>query len=151
MYTLSTDTSEAVQHVSRPLAVSMDDAVTLIEKITRSVAVLEAVQWAITLKERDELIGIIGFWRMAKEHCSAELGYILAQEQWGRGLISEAIAAVLGFGFEQLGLHKVEAIARPINKPLSGRWRERLCPGGSTAGRHPMQRRVRGFPLFREA
>jgi [ribosomal protein S5]-alanine N-acetyltransferase len=39
----------------------------------------------------------------------AILGYDLAREYWRRGLMSEAVAAVLRLGFEQMGLHRVEA------------------------------------------
>ncbi|MBP7515626.1 MAG: GNAT family N-acetyltransferase [Flavobacteriales bacterium] len=104
-----------MRHVSRPLVLTMDDAFTLIERITSSVAANDAVQWAMTLKDDDRLIGIIGFWRIIKEHHYAELGYMLARDQWGRGLMSEAIGAVLPCGFNMLGFHKVEAITRPTN------------------------------------
>lgn len=104
-----------MRHVSRPLALTMDDAFTLIERITSTVAANDAVQWAMTLKDDDRLIGIIGFWRIIKEHHYAELGYMLARDQWGRGLMSEAIGAVVACGFNVIGLHKVEAITRPTN------------------------------------
>ena len=37
------------------------------------------------------------------------LGYDLARPYWRRGLMSEAVAAVLRLGFEQTALHRVEA------------------------------------------
>src|ERR1039457_2072884 len=36
-------------------------------------------------------------------------GLVLARDYWRRGLMSEAVAAVLRFGFEQMALHRVEA------------------------------------------
>ena len=104
-----------MEHVSRPLAVSVADATALIELITTTVAANDAVQWAITPKEGDHLIGIIGFWRMEKEHHKAELGYMLLPDHWNQGYITEAIAAVVDFGFRTLGFHRVEAITRPEN------------------------------------
>jgi ribosomal-protein-alanine N-acetyltransferase len=104
-----------MQHVNRPLAKTMEDATALIELITTTVAANDAVQWAITVKGDDTLIGLIGFWRMVKEHHYAELGYMLAREHWGKGCITEAIAAVMPFGFNELGFHRVEAITRPVN------------------------------------
>jgi [ribosomal protein S5]-alanine N-acetyltransferase len=104
-----------MQHVSRPLAKTLEEATALIDRITATVAANDAVQWAMTLKGDDTFIGIIGFWRMEKQHHRAELGYMLAREQWGKGIISEAIGTVLAFGFNALGLHKVEAITRPAN------------------------------------
>lgn len=52
---------------------------------------------------------------MEKEHHKAELGYTLARDHWGKGIMSEAIAAVLHFGFNTYRFHRVEAITRPAN------------------------------------
>ncbi|MFZ1687750.1 MAG: GNAT family N-acetyltransferase [Flavobacteriales bacterium] len=104
-----------MQHVNRPLARTMDDASALIDLITSMVAANEAVQWAMTLRGDDTFIGLIGFWRIVKEHHYGELGYMLARDHWGKGLMSEAVAAVLDFGFHSLDFHKVEAITRPEN------------------------------------
>ncbi|MCC7503358.1 MAG: GNAT family N-acetyltransferase [Flavobacteriales bacterium] len=104
-----------MQHVNRPLAEGVEDAIALIERITIAVAANDAVQWAVTEKGHDTFIGLIGFWRMEKEHHKAELGYTLARDHWGKGITSEAIAAVLHFGFNTYGFHRVEAITRPAN------------------------------------
>ena len=104
-----------MQHVNRPLAATVEDAAALITLITTTVAANDAVQWAITMKDDDTFIGLIGFWRMVKEHHCGELGYMLARDHWGKGVISEAIGTVVPFGFDTLGFHKVEAITRPEN------------------------------------
>lgn len=44
-----------------------------------------------------------------------QLGYWLAPDYWGRGLMSEAVAAVLELGFEELGIDRVEAWHTPSN------------------------------------
>ncbi len=104
-----------MQHVNRPLAKTIEDASSLIDLINSMVAANDAVQWAITLKNEDVFIGLIGFWRVVKEHHYAELGYMLSRDHWGKGYISEAIGAVVPFGFNTLGFHRVEAITRPAN------------------------------------
>lgn len=104
-----------MQHVNRPMTATIADAIALIDLITGMVAANDAVQWAITLKGDDTFIGLIGFWRIAKEHHCGELGYMLSREHWGRGYASEAIAAVVPFGFTTLGFHRAEAITRPDN------------------------------------
>ena len=104
-----------MQHVNRPLARSMDDASELIELISSRTREKEAVHWAITVKGEDELIGLIGFWRLVKEHHYGELGYTLARGHWGHGYATEAIGAALDCGFRTLGLHRAEAITRPQN------------------------------------
>jgi ribosomal-protein-alanine N-acetyltransferase len=104
-----------MRHVNRPLAANMDDALALIELINSRGAAGESVQWAITLKGDDTFIGLIGFWRLVKEHHYAELGYTLMQAHWGQGYISEAVSAVVDHGFGSLGFHRIQAITRPQN------------------------------------
>ena len=45
----------------------------------------------------------------ALEHSRAELGYVLAQEYWGTGLMPEAVRRVIRFCFERIDLNRVEA------------------------------------------
>lgn len=106
---------EVMRHVNRPLAQTIDDASALIHQINTKTREHEAVHWAITVRGEDVFIGLIGYWRIVKEHHLAELGYMLAHAHWGKGYISEAIGAVVPCGFDALGLHRVEAITRPAN------------------------------------
>ena len=101
--------------VRRPLAASIDDAHALIAKIKGIQAAHDGAQWAITLKGDDTFIGLIGLWRIVKEHHRAELGYTLSRAHWGRGILTEAIAPVLDQGFRTFGCHSVEAICDPRN------------------------------------
>ena len=114
MFAMRSD-PRVMEHVDRPLAKTIEDASALIVLINTMVAANDALQWAITLKGYDEFIGLIGFWRIVKEHHYGELGYMLAHEHWGKGYISEAIGALFPFGFNTLGLHRIEAITRPEN------------------------------------
>ncbi|MEO8067847.1 MAG: GNAT family N-acetyltransferase [Flavobacteriales bacterium] len=101
--------------VRRPLATTIDDAHALIAKIQGIQAANEGAQWAITLRGNDTFIGLIGLWRIIKEHHRAELGYTLARAHWGKGIMSEAIQPVLDHGFKVFGCHSVEAITDPRN------------------------------------
>lgn len=55
----------------------------------------------------------------------AEVGYALASQCWGCGYMDEALRALLGYGFGELGLNRVEADIDPRNK-ASARSLERL-------------------------
>ena len=72
--------------------------------------------WGITLKESDTVIGTICYWRMQKEHYRAEIGYALHPAQQGKGMMDEALKAVLQYGFETMQLHSVEANVNPANE-----------------------------------
>ena len=74
------------------------------------------ISWAIALKSDPErMVGTFGFWRLIKEHFRAEIGYSLLPEFWRKGIMSEAISAILEYGFHQMGLHSVEANIDPEN------------------------------------
>lgn len=114
MFAMRSD-PQVMRYVNRPMATSVDDAVALIALINARITAQEAIHWALTRKGEDTFIGLIGFWRLVKEHHYAELGYTLMQEAWGKGYASEAIASVVDLGFSTLGFHRVEAITRPAN------------------------------------
>lgn len=65
--------------------------------------------WAVVLKEENKMIGTCGFTRFDLQNNSAEIGYVLNPEYVGRGYATEAANAVIDFGFNRLGLHRIEA------------------------------------------
>ncbi|MEK6321261.1 MAG: GNAT family N-acetyltransferase [Acidobacteriota bacterium] len=70
--------------------------------------------WGVIFKERGELIGHGGlqFIHVTPE---VEVTYGLAREYWGMGLASEAARACLRYGFEELKLDRIYALADPPN------------------------------------
>jgi ribosomal-protein-alanine N-acetyltransferase len=76
----------------------------------------EGIRWAITRKGSDRLIGSCGHWRLMRQHLRSEIGYDLAPEHWGQGIVPEAVGAILRFGFERIELHSVEAQIEPNNQ-----------------------------------
>ena len=48
---------------------------------------------------------------------SCALGYWMGKSHAGRGYMSDAVAAILRFVFEDLGLHRLEAACLPNNEP----------------------------------
>ena len=71
--------------------------------------------FAITFKDNDKLIGEIGL-HLDKTNESAQFGYWIAESFWGKGIATEATAAILKFGFESLNLNKIYATHYPDNK-----------------------------------
>jgi ribosomal-protein-alanine N-acetyltransferase len=74
----------------------------------------EIIRWAITLKDEDRLIGTC-FLSDFVEGSLAVLGYDLSKSYWGKGIMTEALKSVIPFGFDVLGLHKIQAIVNPLN------------------------------------
>ena len=102
--------------IARPLATRIEDVYELIDKIETGTVANDLVNWAITLPANDVLIGTIGYYRMQKEHYRSEVGYMLAKEQQGKGIMHEAITAVIRYGFETIRLHSIEAVIAPENR-----------------------------------
>ena len=78
----------------------------------------ESVTYAITLREGGLLIGAVGL-IVDEPNEVAELGYWVGKPYWGQGYAAEAGRALVAWGFERLGLHRVHASHFPRN-PASG-------------------------------
>lgn len=76
-----------------------------------------AIVWVITKKNEIEIIGSCCFWNFGPGMKCAELGYELHPSSWHQGIMSEAAKEVVRFGFEDLGLHRIEADPLSINGP----------------------------------
>ncbi len=76
--------------------------------------------FCIQLKGTGKVIGTIGFMWVSGENRSAEVGYSLSRTYWNQGYMTEALAAILRFGFETLNLNRIEAQHESDN-PASGR------------------------------
>lgn len=73
--------------------------------------------FSVILKENGLLIGDCGLERMDEEdEPLAELGYDLRSDHWGRGLATEAAAAVRDYAFEVLGLPRLISLIRTGNE-----------------------------------
>ena len=66
-------------------------------------------RWAVVLKQSRKIVGSCGF---ARPHATTEieLGYLLARNFWGKGLATEAAAASLQYGFENLDFREIIAM-----------------------------------------
>jgi len=65
--------------------------------------------WAIIYEPDGKMVGTCGFTSFNCTSDSAEVGYVLNPEYWGKGIAPEALNRVLQFGFEELKLHRIEA------------------------------------------
>ena len=61
------------------------------------------------------MIGTVGFSSFNIKNNSAEIGYVLNSEFWGKGIAVEAVLEILKFAFNNLALSKVEDIFLPDN------------------------------------
>lgn len=107
--------AETMKFIPRPLVTNEDEALAHITTILDKRKEGDAINWVITEKGSDSLIGIIGFFRTQHENFRSELGYMVLPQHHNKGYVTEAITKVLTFGFETLKLHSVNAIIDPNN------------------------------------
>lgn len=74
--------------------------------------------FTMVVKEDNRAIGRAGFHNWYHAHQRAELGYaIFRAEDRRHGYMSEAIPAIIKYGFEQMKLNRMEAFVGPENEP----------------------------------
>lgn len=96
-------------------ATRIEDAHSFIQKINNGIIKNEWLYWGIALREDDKLIGTICLWNILKEHLRAEVGFVLHPDLQGKGLMTEALVAVINFAFLDLRLHSLEGRVNPAN------------------------------------
>jgi ribosomal-protein-alanine N-acetyltransferase len=75
-----------------------------IEKTTEG----KGLAWVIVLKEGSEFVGTCSYENFNADG-QGEIGFDLAKEHWGHGYMSEALGAIITYGFAELGLVSIEA------------------------------------------
>ena len=76
-------------------------------------------QWMIELKEIGQPIGSISVVRQNDRVEEAEIGYCIGSQWWHRGIMTEALSAVIAYLFDEVGVNRIAARHDP-NNPHSG-------------------------------
>jgi ribosomal-protein-alanine N-acetyltransferase len=95
---------------------SIEPIVAAIQQVMLGVREGSSIRWAITDRQSGLFLGSGGFWRWDKRNLRGELGYDLGSAHWGKGLATEALEAIVRYGFEAMKLHSVEANVDPRNQ-----------------------------------
>lgn len=92
------------------------EALSFILTIKQRVENNETIFWGISLKNQPELIGTICLWNFSEDRKTAEVGYELLPNYQRKGIMSEALKAVLNFGFNELYLNEILAFTNKFNE-----------------------------------
>jgi ribosomal-protein-alanine N-acetyltransferase len=105
-----------LRYIGREPAKTIAEAEEFINKINKAADKNESILWGIVfLNEPSIVIGTICLWNFKEEHYRGEIGYLLHPDHWRKGIMKEAINAVVDYGFTVLGLHSIEALLDPEN------------------------------------
>lgn len=70
--------------------------------------------WIVELKESKEFVGWLAL-KQLDDTPDVEIGYRFLEEFWGKGMATEGGRRVMAYGFEEINLEKIVAVARPEN------------------------------------
>lgn len=74
--------------------------------------------WILELKEERELIGQCGLVpKKIDGKVEIEIGYLLAQKHWNKGLATEAASSCLRYGLHDLSFNRIVSLIDPLNTP----------------------------------
>lgn len=98
---------------------SVSEARSYLRFMLRKYRLGEPASWGIEWKASGRIIGTIGFMWIQRENASAEFGYSLSRLYWNRGIMTEALSALIDHGFRSMNLNRIEAQHETEN-PASG-------------------------------
>lgn len=103
---------------------SIDDTKSYLNNVVLPAYEGETYRWAIEFKENGKMIGCIDIVKFDKKIKMAELGYVLSDDYWGKGIMPEAGNAVIEY-LKELGFKRIQALHHVAN-PKSGRVMQKL-------------------------
>lgn len=97
-----------VQYYNGAPMKQVTEAVALIDWLSEKFKAQEMICWGITLREENRVVGLCSFYNISAHQRSVSIGYDLARTHWRRGIATEAVDAIIRFGFMQMNLHRIE-------------------------------------------
>jgi [ribosomal protein S5]-alanine N-acetyltransferase len=104
------------RYIDRPVAVTLDNATSFIDRIRHGIRTNHWLYWAVTPMISGKLIGTVSLWNFDDEERTGELGYELLPDYQGQGYMQEAVSEVLNYGFSVIGLDGIRALTRIENE-----------------------------------
>jgi len=88
---------------------SINETKEFLEKSKESCDKSGDLDWGIELKSENKLVGGITIRTWNDANRCGDIGYVLSKKYWNMGITTEALKAVIQFGFEKLYLNRIEA------------------------------------------
>ena len=110
---------EVTKFLTWPTYEKGDTAYQILDLWVSEYAKPDFYQWMIVPKELGEPIGSISVVRQNDRVEEAEIGYCIGRQWWHRGIVTEALSAVIEYLFTEVGMNRVAARHDP-NNPHSG-------------------------------
>ena len=116
---------EVTKHLTWPTQTSVEISKMVLTDWTSHYPEPDFYNWAIVLKENGpEPIGNISVVGINKEVDAATMGYCMSRAHWRKGIMAEALTAVIAFLFDEVGFNRIDA-DHAVDNPASGRVMEK--------------------------
>lgn len=126
---------QVLRFLNLPPTDTPEKAIGLIDWLAGNYTQQEGIDWAITLQGDDRLIGMCGAYSWQRSDRRIDIGYHITPAHWGQGYATEAARAIIGWCFEHLNLHRIQAdctdgnigserVLLKCGFTLEGTWRE---------------------------
>ncbi len=103
------------QYLDRPIMNNLDEANLFIESRLNDLEKNRGVIWSIRSHDSGPMMGSICLWNFNNEDQCAEIGFELLPEYQGKGVMQEALVALIEYGFNKINLNKIQAMIHPKN------------------------------------
>jgi ribosomal-protein-alanine N-acetyltransferase len=115
VFTLRSD-SEINKYLDRQISSTIDDARNFINQVNENIHKNDSLYWAITLSNRNTLVGTICLFSFSEENDNCEIGYELLTNFQGQGIMKEALEKVIDYAFNTIKVQKIEASLHSDNQ-----------------------------------
>ncbi|QHJ08058.1 GNAT family N-acetyltransferase [Hymenobacter busanensis] len=113
-------------------ATSLPMAQRMLEVMARDYRLGNGIHWGVVLKATNTIVGTCGFYR-GFAHGGGEIGYVLRDAYRGRGIMAQAVQAIITFGWHELHLRQITAYCEPDNHASQALLRKlHFAPFGTT-------------------
>lgn len=104
-----------VRYWSRSAWTDMAQADEMLAAAAAGYADGSGLRFGIVVTATNELVGVASLFAFDRDNRRCDLGYVLGSRHWGQGYASEALAPVLDYAFDTLGMNRIEADIDPRN------------------------------------
>jgi [ribosomal protein S5]-alanine N-acetyltransferase len=115
IFTLRSD-SEINKYLDREVSNTIEDARNFINKVNENINKNNSLYWAITLGDKNILVGTICLFGFSDENDKCEIGYELLTNFQGQGIMKEAAEKVIDYAFNTIKVQKIEAFLHRDNQ-----------------------------------
>lgn len=100
---------------SEPVYTTKNEVLELLEKWDELYKLPHFYRWTITIKGMNKSIGQIAFYNVDLNNNWCEIEYCISREFQNFGYVTEALQAIIDFGFREAGFHRIQISHRAKN------------------------------------